>query len=163
MRTARWWRRSGAAGGEEAELHLEVERLRRENARLQLERQRPRSISEVTEQLRGTLAGHPALLDALEAQDDAYHVMAHTEATRRALVDVLDELTVAAAQMKRQLGGGLPLAEIDRRVVERRGPRGSHVAERPTDHGTDRRGAGSGADRRSGGHGEPVPARTAAR
>ncbi|MEZ0164199.1 hypothetical protein AB2L27_05390 [Kineococcus sp. LSe6-4] len=138
MTTVRWWRRGGAAGGDTAELHREVERLTRENMRLRLERQRPHSLSQVAEQLRVISEQSPETLEALEAQDEAHHVRAQTESMRRALVDALDALTVAVAQTRRQLAVDLPLTEIDRRVVERRRSRGAHVADSDADADAER-------------------------
>lgn len=88
--------------------------------RLRLARQQPHSISSITEGLAELLDTPPATLEALEAQDEAHHVLAQAESMRRALLDVLDGLSVASAQMRRQLTEGLPLAEIDRRVTDRR-------------------------------------------
>ncbi|GAB7193438.1 hypothetical protein NUM3379_41480 [Kineococcus sp. NUM-3379] len=122
MASWRWWRRAAAPDGELAALRQEVERLTQENMRLRLEQQRPRNLSAVTDLLRAAVE-QPAEADALEARDEAHHVAARTEATRRAVVDVLHGLVVAAGQLQRQLTEDVALTEIDRRVVERRGPR----------------------------------------
>ncbi|GAA4991525.1 hypothetical protein [Kineococcus glutinatus] len=119
----RWWRRKAGADDEQVLLRQEVERLTQENMRLRLEQQRPRNLSAVAEQLRAVVARSgedTAEVGFLEARDEAYHVMAQTEATRRAILGVLDDLVVSAGQLQRQLTSGLPLAEVDRRVVERR-------------------------------------------
>ncbi|WP_432564489.1 hypothetical protein [Kineococcus sp. SYSU DK003] len=129
MTRSRWWRRGEVAVGGGEELRREVERLTQENMRLRLEQQRPQSLSEVTAKLRETLPQMPAGQETLESQDEAYHVLAEIETMRRSLIDVLDALAVATAQMRRQLSEGVPLAEIDRRVTDRRRPRGAHVAE----------------------------------
>lgn len=122
MAAKRWWRRSTGGADPHDDLWAEVERLRQENMRLRLQQQRPRSISSVTEQLAGLLSAPPAVVEALEAQDEAHHVLAQAESMRRSLLDVLDGLSVASTQMRRQLSEGLPLAEIDRRVTDRRQP-----------------------------------------
>ena len=122
MASWRWWRRATAPDGELAALRQEVERLTQENMRLRLEQQRPRNLSAVADLLRAAVE-QPAETDALEARDEAHHVAARTEATRRAVVDVLDGLVVAAGQLQRQLTEDVALTEIDRRVVERRAPR----------------------------------------
>ncbi|MCI2238160.1 hypothetical protein MO973_09895 [Paenibacillus sp. TRM 82003] len=125
------WKRGGATDREEErELRAEVERLTQEVMRLRLERQRPVGIGSIAEQLAGLCAdtaGNPTAsargntgTDELEAQDQAHHVLAQAESMRRSLLDVLDQLVVAASQMQRQLvAGGSPM-EIDRRVLERR-------------------------------------------
>ena len=116
---AAWRRRHDRTGdGELAELQQEVERLTQENMRLRLEQQRPVALSAVVDLLRDT-AERPGE-DAAEARDEAHHVAARTEATRRAVVDVLEGLVVAAGQLQRQLTEGVAHTEIDRRVLDRR-------------------------------------------
>ena len=122
MASWRWWRRAAAPDGELAALRQEVERLTQENMRLRLEQQRPRHLSAVADPLRAAVE-QPARADALEARDEAQHVAARTEATRRAVVDVLDGLVVAAGQLQRQLTQDVASSEVDRRVTDRRSPR----------------------------------------
>ncbi|PPK92477.1 hypothetical protein CLV92_11478 [Kineococcus xinjiangensis] len=125
MGTRRWWGRPTGGSSAEADLRHEIERLTQENMRLRLERQRPHSLSSITEQLRAAVEEPAGATDALEARDEAHHVLAQAEVTRRAVLDVLDSLVVAASQMQRQLAQDVPLAEIDRRVTERRTGRGA--------------------------------------
>ena len=138
MGSRRWWQRAAASGSDESLLRQEVERLTQENMRLRLEQQRPRNLSSVTEQLRAAVAQPAGETDPLEARDEAHHVLAQAEVTRRAILDVLDNLVVAAGQMQRQLLQDIPLSEIDRRVTDRRDRRGGPDG---TDR-RDRRGAG---------------------
>ena len=120
----RRWRRGDATGSDAAELRAEVERLTQEVTRLRLERQRPVGIGSVAEQLSALTAaadaGTPGAGEDLEAQDRAHHVLAQAESMRQSLLDVLDQLVVAASQMQRQLLAGSSVMEIDRRVLDRR-------------------------------------------
>ncbi|WP_432489567.1 hypothetical protein [Kineococcus sp. SYSU DK018] len=122
---ARRWGRGNATNRDEAELRAEVDRLTQEVVRLRLERQRPVGIGSVAEQLNALSAvpvatGSPGAQDRLEAQDQAHHVLAQAESMRQSLLDVLDQLVVAASQMQRQLLAGTSVMEIDRRVLDRR-------------------------------------------
>lgn len=113
-----WPRRRVDRDDDLSSLAREVDRLRQENMCLRMERQRPVNVSAVIEELR-------AKGDAVGAEsrtDEAYHVLAQAETARRAVLDALDGLSVAAAQMRRQLTANLSGMEIDRRVEERRRP-----------------------------------------
>ncbi|WP_432498255.1 hypothetical protein [Kineococcus gypseus] len=125
----RRWGRGGADGGAEAELRAEVERLTQELARMRLERQRPVGVGGVAERLGALCAQQDGAAAALEAQDQAHHVLAQAESMRQSLLDVLDQLVVAASQMQRQLLAGTSVMEIDRRVLDRRrrGGVGEHL------------------------------------
>ncbi|WP_432492141.1 hypothetical protein [Kineococcus auxinigenes] len=124
---ARRWRRGNATNRDEAELRAEVDHLTQEVLRLRLERQRPVGIGSVAEQLSALSAAavtgtapSPRAQDSLEEQDQAHHVLAQAESMRQSLLDVLDQLVVAASQMQRQLLAGTSVMEIDRRVLDRR-------------------------------------------
>ncbi|WP_432545482.1 hypothetical protein [Kineococcus sp. SYSU DK004] len=128
--SGRWWQRSGGSAEELEGLREEVARLTQENLRLRLEQQRPAGLHHVQRQIaRHAAAGGEAAERASaqheaadEAADEAVHALAQAETARRAVLDVLDSLVVAAGQMQRQLTEGVPLAELDRRVVDRRSP-----------------------------------------
>ncbi|WP_369051977.1 hypothetical protein [Kineococcus terrestris] len=124
--SGRWWQRSGGSAEELEGLREEVARLTQENLRLRMEQQRPAGLHHVQRQIaRHAAAGGEAAERAAareEAADEAVHALAQAETARRAVLDVLDSLVVAAGQMQRQLTEGVPLAELDRRVVDRRSP-----------------------------------------
>ncbi|MFP5345992.1 MAG: hypothetical protein ACLGIA_03045 [Actinomycetes bacterium] len=93
--------------------------------RLRLERQRPTNLAAVVEELRAradSIAESP--------EDDAFHALAQVEATRRALLDALEGLSVAVGQLRRQVSLSASSMEIDRRLAERRDTR-------PGDRGDD--------------------------
>jgi hypothetical protein len=105
-------------------LRLEVERLQQENMRLRLETQRPLSMGKLADefaQLARSL-GESADPDPSDTVDAAYHVLSSAEATRQAVLNVLESLTIAAGQLRRQLEMDVPSTEVDRRVHDRRAP-----------------------------------------
>jgi hypothetical protein len=107
------------------ELRLEVERLQQENMRLRLETQRPLSMGKLADELAQLATGlgdspDPNASDAVDAVDAAHHVLASAEVTRQTVLNVLESLTIAAAQLRRQLETDVPPTELDRRVHDRR-------------------------------------------
>lgn len=103
-------------------LRLEVERLQQENMRLRLEAQRPLSMGKLADefaQLARSLH-ESADPDPSDTVDSAYHVLSNAEATRQAVLNVLDSLTIASGQLRRQLEMDVPPTEVDRRVHDRR-------------------------------------------
>ncbi|WP_432501539.1 hypothetical protein [Kineococcus arenarius] len=155
MRVRRW-KRGDATNRDEAELRAEVDRLNQEVLRLRLERQRPVSIGSVAEQLsalaavRADTATASRAQDQLEEQDQAHHVLAQAESMRQSLLDVLDQLVVAASQMQRQLLAGTSVMEIDRRVLDRRRRAADRGQAQPGGDGAPAPGAQAPAERVAG-------------
>lgn len=101
-------------------LQQEIDRLSQENMRLRLERQRPLSVGKIADDIR-ELTSASAQAEALaETHDDAQHVMAQAKAIRYAVLDLVQNLQIAAAQLERQLVTETSLMEVDRRVVSSR-------------------------------------------
>lgn len=114
------WRGAGAADDEVTVLRAWVEQLTQDNMRLRLSQQRPSSPGQLADNLQdlGAELGSLAVTSA-DAGDEALHDLAQARAIRRSVTDVLVQLQVVAAQLERQLVGELPIAEIDRRVMDR--------------------------------------------
>jgi hypothetical protein len=117
---------SARSSGEDSAqpLRLELERLQQENMRLRLESQRPLSlgklsaeVADLPQAISESLAPDPG---DENATDSAFHVYTRAETTRRTVLNVLEELTVATGQLARQLATEAPPSEIDRRVRDRR-------------------------------------------
>lgn len=101
-------------------LQQEIDRLSQENMRLRLERQRPLSVGKIADDIR-ELTSESAQAEAYaEAQDDAQQVLAQAKAIRYAVLDLVQNLQVAAAQLERQLVTETSLMEVDRRVLSSR-------------------------------------------
>jgi hypothetical protein len=166
------WRR-GRGADEASALREQLDRLTAENMRLRLEQQRPLSLGAVSAQLAATAdalangsgagetpvatpagtatgAGEGAGRDAAAALDEAQHQLARASTLRATVLDVVQSLQVAAAQLERQLVADVPLTEVDRRVRPRRradgGAAGLHSVPEP------------GAERRSGSEPSARPA-----
>ncbi len=125
----RWLPGLRRGGDEESALAKEIDRLRQENMRLRLERQRPTSVAAVVAELRARTEA----LGVEGGSDEAEHIRAEVESARRAVLDALESLIVAAEQTKRQLTLASSPMEIDRRVTDRRGA-GATPAGEPLGH-----------------------------
>jgi hypothetical protein len=103
-------------------LRREVDRLKQENMRLRLQTQRPLSMGKLADEFAELTRSLdvPVESDPSDTVDAAYHVLSSAEATRRAVLGVLESMCTAAAQLRRQLESDLPSSEIDRRVQDRR-------------------------------------------
>jgi hypothetical protein len=108
------WTRRSDRDEQVSSLVTEIERLRQDNVRLRMERQRPVNVTAVVEELRSR-----ARAIGEDAADEAHHALAQVESTRRALIDALDGLTAAVTQIRRQVVTGASAMEIDRRSSDR--------------------------------------------
>lgn len=112
------------------DLEIEVDELREENARLRAEQQRPLDPHALAAQL-DDASRALALKQAPAGEDGAEQRQALLDiaVTREGLLEVCTQLQALAGQMHRQLTGGTPPAEIDRRVVQ---VEVAHDRRRPT-------------------------------
>jgi hypothetical protein len=120
-------------------LQQELDVLRAENARLRLQRQVPASLGAASERSRARL---DEALPADEREDAALTDLANAAMIRASVIAVCQEVRTTFAQLEQRLLSGVPLAEQDRRVnerrsgsVERRGANGGDVPRAPFSEG----------------------------
>jgi hypothetical protein len=98
-------------------VHAELEELRDENARLQLERQRLASTADAADTLRDRLR---TLERAADSADEAWHVLAGSAVLRDTLLGVIGDLERTLRVARHQLLSDTPVTELDRRTEDRR-------------------------------------------
>lgn len=99
------------------DLQAELERLRDENMRLRLDRQRMLGAASSADRVR-ELAD--AMRSAADSTDDTWQVLADSEALRDELIDVVAEVRRAMSAAEERLLSGTPATELDRRSRDRR-------------------------------------------
>ena len=100
-------------------LHQELDVLRAENARLRVERQTPASLGAVGDRTRALLSA-VSELDGEDRADAEASVLANAAMIRSSVLAVCEELQTTFAQLQRRLQTGVPPAELDRRIGDRR-------------------------------------------